>query len=200
MLTKRILDILGSGSGLVIFSPVMVLIAVAIKFDTSGPVFYCQERIGKGFRPFRLYKFRSMVVGADQQGLQLTAGADVRITRIGRWLRRTKFDELPQLLNVLKGEMSLVGPRPEVRKYVEMFRDDFREILQIRPGITDYAAIAFRNEQADLAKYADPEKGYVNDILPRKIELYRSYLANLGILEDMKILLRTMRIIFAHRG
>jgi lipopolysaccharide/colanic/teichoic acid biosynthesis glycosyltransferase len=142
---KRLFDIVASAAGLILLSPVMLLTALLIKLDSRGPVFFKQQRVGKGFRPFLIYKFRTMVEDAPQRGSSITVGADPRITRIGRFLRKTKFDELPQLINVLKGDMSLVGPRPEVPRYVEMFRDDYEEILRVRPGITDTASLKYED-------------------------------------------------------
>ena len=175
-----------------VLSPLLALIALLVKLDSPGPVFFRQERIGLGFRPFRLFKFRTMAVDAPERGPAITAGGDSRVTRVGRRLRRTKFDELPQLINVLRGEMSLVGPRPEVRKYVEIFRRDYEEILAVRPGITDYAAIEFHDEEKVLARFENPEEGYVREVLPRKIALYREYLARRGFWVDLGIIFRTV--------
>ncbi len=169
---KRLFDICLATLGLVLLSPLLLLFAIAVKLDSRGPVFFRQERVGRGFRPFRIFKFRTMVVDAPQRGGQITAGHDdPRITRVGRFLRRWKFDELPQFLNVVKGEMSLVGPRPEVPRYVEMFRSDYAEILTIRPGITDLASIKYRDEAGLLAGSANPEQTYVQEILPQKLAL-----------------------------
>lgn len=183
---------------LALLIPLFLILAIAIKLGSCGPVFFKQERIGKEFRPFLLYKFRSMVVDAPEKGSSVTVLGDPRITRIGRFLRRTKIDELPQLLNVLKGEMSIVGPRPEVRKYVELFRDDYKEILAIKPGLTDYAAIEFSKEEEILKKYTNPELGYINELLPSKIKLYKKYLNNMGFLVDLRLICLTARKIFVH--
>lgn len=191
MLAKRIFDLVASLAGLGLTAPLLILIAVLVKLDSSGPIFFRQERMGRGFQPFQLIKFRSMAVDAARRGPMITVGGDARVTRVGRWLRRTKLDELPQLINVVRGEMSLVGPRPEVRKYVEMFRAEYEEILSVPPGITDYAAIEFRNEEEVLRGYADPESGYVSHVLPAKIVLYRRYLRERGVLADLKILVAT---------
>lgn len=180
-----------------VLAPVLGVVAVLVKRDSPGPVFFRQERIGLGFRPFRLVKFRSMTVEAPATGPAITVGGDRRVTRVGWWLRRTKLDELPQLINVLVGEMSLVGPRPEVRKYVEMFRRDYEQVLSVRPGITDYAAIEFRDEEEVLARYKDPEEGYVRDVLPRKIELYKEYLERRGFWVDLGIIFKTLRRVLA---
>jgi len=161
--------------------------------DSRGPVFFRQERVGRGFRPFRIFKFRTMVVDAPQRGGPITSGHDdPRITRVGRFLRRWKFDELPQFVNVVMGEMSLVGPRPEVPRYVEMFRSDYVEILTIRPGITDLASIKFRDEASLLAGSANPEQTYVHEILPQKLALAREYVARTSLGLDVRILFRTV--------
>ena len=148
--------------------------------------------MGVNFKPFLLYKFRSMVADAPQKGLAITTGGDPRITKVGRFLRKTKIDELPQLINVLKGDMSIVGPRPEVAKYVEMFREDYQEILKVKPGITDYATIEFRDEEGVLKKYRDTEDGYIHEVLPLKIQLYKRYLKDKSFLTDMKLIFLTL--------
>jgi lipopolysaccharide/colanic/teichoic acid biosynthesis glycosyltransferase len=188
---KRLLDISAALLGLLVTSPILLMSALAIKLTSRGPVLFRQERVGQNFRPFRINKFRSMVVDAPNQGRAITAGADPRITGIGHFLRKTKLDELPQLWNVLVGEMSLVGPRPEVAKYVELFHQDYEEILLVRPGITDPASIEFRNESELLGQAADPEVEYVRNILPRKITLSRTYIRERSFLGDLGIILRT---------
>ena len=189
---KRLFDLACSIAGLVLLGPVLLLIALLVKLSDRGPVLFRHERMGRGFRTFRLLKFRTMVTGADVIGPQVTSGSDPRVTKLGRLLRRTKLDELPQLLNVLLGDMSIVGPRPEVPKYVEMFRDrHYNAILTVRPGITDYAAIEFRDEESVLQRFTEPEEGYVHEVLPRKIELYERYLGEIGFLTDLKIIMRT---------
>lgn len=189
---KRLFDVLSSLFGLLVLSPLFIVICAAVALSSRGPIIFRQQRVGRLFRPFTLYKFRTMIVGSER-GPALTIGGDVRITGIGRLLRKAKLDELPQLFNVLKGDMSLVGPRPEVAKYVDLFRTDYQEILSVRPGITDYAAIEYRNEEEILKEYADPEAGYVQEVLPKKIALSRRYLRERGILTDLRILLTTMR-------
>ncbi len=173
-------------------SPLFALVALLIKLDSRGPVFFRQERIGKNFKPFFIYKFRTMVKDADKKGLQITAGGDNRITRVGRLLRKTKIDELPQLINVLKGEMSLVGPRPEVRKYVEFYKNDYIEILMVRPGITDYASILYRDEESVLKNKEDPEDYYKNILLPKKINLAKEYIKNYSFSCDLKLIFLTI--------
>lgn len=170
----RIFDILLTITGLVILIPVFLLIALLIKLDSKGTIFFLQERIGKGEVPFKLIKFRSMYPDSAKKGL-LTVGRDNRITKVGHYLRKFKLDELPQLFNVLKGEMSLVGPRPEVEKYVKFYSPDQKKLLLVRPGITDPASIYFRNENEVLANASQPEKTYIEDILPKKLELSSSF-------------------------
>jgi len=189
---KRIFDILASLSGLIILSPLLLLIGLLIKLTDRGPVFFTQVRIGQDFKPFRLIKFRSMVVNADKMGALVTGGNDPRITPIGKFLRKTKLDELPQLINVLKGDMSLVGPRPEVAKYIDPYREEYREILQVKPGITDYAAIEYRNEEEVLKQYKDPEEGYIKEVLPAKIDLYRKYISEISFFTDIKLIFQTL--------
>jgi lipopolysaccharide/colanic/teichoic acid biosynthesis glycosyltransferase len=190
--SKRAFDLLFASLGLVVISPVFILAAIAIKLDSAGPVLFLQERIGRNFRPFSIYKFRTMVVGADRRGGQITVGSDPRVTRVGRWLRRTKIDELPQLFNVLLGEMSLVGPRPEVPKYVEMYHDEYAVVLSVRPGLTDPASVKYRDEAGILAASPDPEREYVSRILPDKIALAREYVARATFSSDLAVLLRTL--------
>jgi lipopolysaccharide/colanic/teichoic acid biosynthesis glycosyltransferase len=190
---KRCFDFVASLFGIVLLSPVLVLIAIAVKCSSRGPVLFLQERVGRGFRRFRIYKFRTMVVDAPKLGLQITAGKDPRITRVGRFLRKWKLDELPQLVNVLKGEMSFVGPRPEVPRYVDMFREDYACVLSVRPGITDPASLKYRDEAAILAKSADPEETYVHEILPEKIMLAKEYVAQASLRGDIALIWKTIR-------
>jgi lipopolysaccharide/colanic/teichoic acid biosynthesis glycosyltransferase len=194
-LLKRLVDILISATALAIFSPVLLTVALLVRATSPGPVFFRQERIGRDFRPFRIYKFRTMVQDAATRGSLVTFGADSRITSVGRILRATKIDELPQLINVLVGDMSLVGPRPEVRKYVEMFRNDYAEVLRVRPGITDPASIKYRNEAEILGRSQDPEREYVERILPDKINLGKEYARNSSLRNDFMIILRTLRAV-----
>lgn len=188
---KRLLDIIAASCAIVLFSPLMLIAVIAVKLGSRGPLIFSHKRVGRDFSPFCAYKFRTMVDGAHVSGAAITAGGDARITPVGRLLRKTKLDELPQLFNVLFGDMSLVGPRPEVDRYVQLFKDDYTEILQVRPGITDYAAIEYRDEEAILAGYSDPEKAYREKILPGKIHLYRKYLGNISFFTDLKILFST---------
>ena len=189
---KRAMDIVISGGALAVLWPVLLLIAVAIKIDDPGPVFYRQVRVGRDGKEFRIFKFRTMVVDADKKGLQITVGRDNRITRVGRLLRKTKLDELAQLINVFVGEMSFVGPRPEVPKYVNLYTPYQRQVLLVRPGITDYASIAYRNENDMLEGAEDPEKMYIDVIMPAKIELNMKYLHEISPLADIRLILSTI--------
>ena len=192
---KRLFDIVIAAGALAVFLPLLLLVALLVKATSPGPIFFRQERIGRNFRPFRIYKFRSMVRDAPNKGGLVTFGPDPRITKLGRFLRATKFDELPQLINVLVGDMSLVGPRPEVRKYVEMFRDDYAEVLRVRPGITDLASIKYRHETEILGRAQDPEREYVERILPDKINLGKEYARQSSLWLDFIIILRTLHVV-----
>jgi lipopolysaccharide/colanic/teichoic acid biosynthesis glycosyltransferase len=188
---KRAFDVLLSFVGLLLISPFLVLTAILIKLASPGPVLYRGVRVGQHGKPFCILKFRSMIVDAEQHGGSATAGDDPRLTSIGKFLRRYKLDELPQLINVLKGEMSFVGPRPEVQKYVDRYSEDDKAILQLRPGITDWASIWNSNEAAVLEGSSDPEKSYEELILPTKIALQRKYLQDHACSTDLKILFHT---------
>ena len=194
---KRVMDIVVSAAALCVLWPVLALIALAIVVDDPGPVFYRQVRVGRGGRPFRIFKFRTMVVDADRKGLSITVGRDSRITRVGAFLRKTKFDELAQLLNVLAGQMSFVGPRPEVPRYVELYTPYQRQVLLVRPGITDYASIAYRNENDLLAGAKDPERMYIETVMPDKIELNMKYLREISPLADVRLILKTIIAVIA---
>ena len=194
---KRAMDIVISAAALCVLWPVLLLIALAIVVDDPGPVFYRQVRVGRGGKPFRIFKFRTMVVDADKKGLSITVGRDSRITRVGALLRKTKLDELAQLLNVLCGQMSFVGPRPEVPRYVELYTPYQRQVLLVRPGITDYASIAYRNENDLLAGADDPERMYIETIMPDKIELNMKYLREISPLTDVRLILRTVLAVIA---
>ena len=192
LVLKRAMDIVISGGALLVIWPALLLIALAIKIDDPGPVFYRQVRVGKDGKEFRIFKFRTMVVDADKKGLAITVGRDNRITRMGRLLRKTKLDELAQLINVFIGEMSFVGPRPEVPKYVNMYTPYQRQVLLVCPGITDYASIAYRNENDMLEGAEDPEKMYIDVIMPDKIELNMKYLREISPLADIRLILSTI--------
>ena len=192
LVLKRAMDIAISGCALAVIWPVLLLIALAIKIDDPGPVFYRQVRVGRNGKEFRIFKFRTMIVDADKKGLAITVGRDNRITRMGRLLRKTKLDELAQLINVFTGEMSFVGPRPEVPKYVNMYTPYQRQVLLVRPGITDYASIAYRNENDLLEGADDPERMYIDVIMPDKIELNMKYLREISPLADIRLILSTI--------
>lgn len=194
LVLKRAMDVSGSLVALALTAPVLVGTAALVRASSPGPIIFRQARVGRGGKPFELLKFRTMRVGAA--GPQVTSGADPRITRVGRILRRSKLDELPELINVLRGDLSLVGPRPEVPKYVDLYPPADREFLQrFRPGITDPATIRFRSEEDILAQAADPEAAYVQQILPMKLRMYRAYLEEASVLKDIGVLLETLRVI-----
>ena len=197
LFAKRAMDIVVSAAALCVLWPVLLLIALAIVVDDPGPVFYRQVRVGRGGKPFHIFKFRTMVVDADKKGLSITVGRDSRITRVGAFLRKTKLDELAQLLNVLAGQMSFVGPRPEVPRYVELYTPYQRQVLLVRPGITDYASIAYRNENDLLAGADDPERMYIETIMPDKIELNMRYLREISPLADVRLILKTIIAVIA---
>jgi len=190
---KRILDACGAACGLLVLSPLMAAIAVAVRLTSPGPALFGQERLGRGGRAFRMYKFRSMVADADRRGARVTAGGDPRVTPLGRLLRRTKLDELPQLWHVLKGEMSLVGPRPEVPEFAELFPEQYARILDVRPGITHRATLAFRSEEAILAAVpaAGAREFYIDRVMPRKLAMYEEYLRD-PLLRDVWTILETL--------
>jgi lipopolysaccharide/colanic/teichoic acid biosynthesis glycosyltransferase len=192
---KRLFDIIATLVGVIFLAPIVLVIIFWIKFSSRGPLFYVQKRVGKDFKEFNLYKFRSMIVDADKQGPSVTSGDDRRITEVGKIIRKTKIDELPQLLNVLKGEMSLVGPRPEVMKFVEAKKEEYAKILSVKPGITDNAAIAFRDEESIMEKYKDKERAYIDIVLPQKIDLYYKYIDNISFFNDIKLILQTLKVI-----
>lgn len=192
---KRIMDIVVAIISLIVLAPLFIIIMILIKIDDGGPVFYIQERVGRGFQTFKLLKFRTMVVEGDKKGLLITRHDDQRITRVGKILRKYKIDELPQLINIIKGDMSIVGPRPEMKKYVDLFKEEYKSILKVRPGLTDYATIEFRNEEEILGKFYDPEQAYINVILPNKIELSRKYVNEAGLITDILIIAKTIKAI-----
>jgi len=197
---KRAFDTVAAGIGLLALAPLLLLIAAWVRLDSPGPVFFRQQRVGRGGRPFRIHKFRTMRHAPQQTGAQITVGDDARITRAGRLLRAAKLDELPQLIDVLRGDMSLVGPRPEVPRYVALYPPELRaRVLAVRPGITDLASIVFRDESALLARADDPEQAYRQVILPRKLELAARYVEQASLITDLRLILRTLAAI-AGRG
>ncbi|HCZ36808.1 MAG TPA: glycosyl transferase [Cytophagales bacterium] len=195
-MAKRIFDIIAATLGLLVLLPLFLVVSVAIAIDSKGSIFFLQERIGKYGKPFFLFKFRTMGVGADK-GTAITVGnRDPRITRVGYYLRKIKMDELPQLINVLKGEMSFVGPRPEVKKFVDLYTPEQRRVLDVAPGMTDYASILFRNENELLAGKRDPVTFYVDQIMPQKLQLNLEYIDSNNLWVDIKILFKTLVVIF----
>jgi lipopolysaccharide/colanic/teichoic acid biosynthesis glycosyltransferase len=198
MLAKRFFDVIVAALGLLLLGPLLIAIALWIKLDSPGPVFFRQERVGRGGAPFRIHKFRSMRVDAPLVGPQLTVGADPRVTRTGQVLRRTKLDELPQLIDVLVGSMSLVGPRPEVPRYVALYPAALRDkVLSVRPGITDPASIEYRDESALLARAADPERVYIEQIMPAKLRCAASYVDRMSLANDVRLIGATLRSLWA---
>lgn len=192
---KRIFDIVASGIGLILLSPLFVILAIWIKCDSIGPVFFKQVRVGRNNMDFQLFKFRSMRVGSDKKGLITVGGHDPRITRSGYYIRKYKLDEFPQLINVFKGDMSLVGPRPEVRKYVDMYTEEQMHVLDVRPGITDLASIRYRNENELLERVNDPDKYYVEVIMPDKLRINLEYVARHSFTFDIRLIFQTFRAI-----
>lgn len=194
---KRIFDILLSVVGLLLLLPLFIVIILWVKFDSRGPAFYTQVRVGQNNRDFKLLKFRSMRLGSDKSGLLTIGGRDPRVTRSGYFIRKYKIDELPQLINVLIGEMSLVGPRPEVRKYVDLYNAEQLKVLLVKPGITDLASLEYFNENELLAKSTDPERTYIDSVMPDKLKLNLKYIDQAGLVADVKIILRTIhRVVF----
>jgi len=188
---KRLFDITFSFIGLIFLFPFLILISVVIMLSSKGSIFYIQKRVGYKGQDFNLIKFRTMKPGADSQGLLTVGGRDPRITGVGYFLRKYKLDELPQLVNVLIGDMSLVGPRPEVRKYVDLYTDEQRKVLNLKPGITDYASIEYFNENDLIARSANPEQTYIKEIMPAKIKLNLKYMSEVGVLTDLKLIFKT---------
>src|ERR1039457_2915023 len=196
MILKRVFDLLFSILGVFFLAPLLLLVAVWIKLDSRGPVFFRQERVGRHGRIFRIFKFRTMCLDAETKGRQITVGEDPRITRSGRFLRHYKLDELPQLINVVLGEMSLVGPRPEVPRYVAIYPVAARElILSVPHGITDYASIEYRDENAILGRATDPDRAYIEEVMPVKIGYYQRYVAERSLWVDFILILRTLKAI-----
>lgn len=196
---KRLFDVVASGLGLIVLSPLFLILAIWIKLDSKGPVFYRQVRVGYKNKDFRIFKFRSMRVGADIGSLVTIGGHDPRVTRFGYFIRKFKFDELPQLINVFLGDMSLVGPRPEVRHYVDYWTPEQMHVLDVRPGITDPASIKFRNENELMEKAEDPEKYYIEVIMQEKIKLYLEYVEKHSFLYDIVLIFKTFWVIVKER-
>lgn len=194
---KRLFDIISSGCGLIVLSPIFIVIAIWVKLDSKGPVFYRQIRVGKDNKDFKLFKFRSMKIGADRQGLITVGGRDPRVTRSGYYIRKYKLDELPQLINVFIGDMSVVGPRPEVRKYVDLYTPGQMRVLSVRPGITDLASIRYRNENELLETVDDPETYYREVIMQDKLKINLEYVDNRSFLGDIKLIFATLYAVVA---
>jgi lipopolysaccharide/colanic/teichoic acid biosynthesis glycosyltransferase len=193
MRSKHLFDFVSSFAGVVLLSPLFVVIAVWIRIDSTGPAFYRQVRVGRYGRPFRILKFRTMYADAEARGSKITVRGDPRITRAGHFLRKFKIDELPQLFNVIEGEMSLVGPRPEVSRYVEIYPEEIRrQVLSVRPGLTDFASILYKDESTMLAGASDPDAAYVNVILPEKLKHNVRYVSERTLWIDIKIILQTV--------
>lgn len=193
MIAKRLFDLVASGLGLLVLAPFLLLVALAVKLDSPGSVFFRQERVGRHGKKFRIHKFRTMVTDAERRGLQITVGADARVTRAGEILRKYKLDELAQLIDVFLGDMSLVGPRPEVPRYVACYPEQDRQmVLSVRPGITDWASIEYKDENEILANSADPHQAYVNEVLPVKIRYYTDYVRNRSFWGDIRIIFATL--------
>jgi lipopolysaccharide/colanic/teichoic acid biosynthesis glycosyltransferase len=191
-MAKRLFDWLASGLGLLVLAPLFLVLALWIKLDSIGPVFFRQERVGQDGRLFRIHKFRTMVIDAERRGLQITVGADARVTSVGHWLRKYKLDELPQLLDVWLGHMSLVGPRPEVQRYVACYPADLRDVvLSVRPGITDRASIEFKDENEILGNAVDPHTAYMNEVLPIKLRYYVEYVNTRSFWGDISLIFKT---------
>lgn len=190
---KRAFDIIASGLGLIVLGPLFLILALWIKLDSKGPVFYRQVRVGRGNKDFRLFKFRSMRPNSDKLGLITVGGHDPRVTRLGYYIRKYKFDELPQLINVFTGDMSLVGPRPEVRKYVDMYTQEQMRVLDVRPGITSLASIRYRNENDILAVASDPDRAYIEQVMPDKLAIDLEYVGKANLWTDIKLIFSTVK-------
>jgi len=188
---KRIFDLVFALPVLLILSPLFIVIAISIKMEDGGPIFFVQKRIGQYFTIMNIIKFRTMIIDADKKGLLITRTEDPRITRVGKFLRKNKLDELPQFINVVRGDISIVGPRPEVEKYVMIFKEEYASILMIKPGITDFAALYYRDEEKILNNHPDPHKAYIEKIMPEKIRLYHKYILELSFFTDIKIVAGT---------
>lgn len=189
---KRIFDLICSTLGLIVLSPVLIVIAIKIKLGSDGPVFFKQIRVGENNKEFEILKFRTMIVDAEKLGRQITVGNDSRITKIGGFLRKYKLDELPQLINVFKGDMSLVGPRPEVPRYVKLYNEEQKKVLEVKPGITDLASIRYRDENELLGKAENPDEFYINTIMPDKLALNLEYIDKNNVFIDIYIILKTI--------
>ena len=189
---KRLMDIVASGLGIILVSPVLLFIAIWIKYSSQGPILFKQIRVGRNGKEFSIFKFRTMIINAEKIGTQITIGEDKRITSSGKFLRKYKLDELPQLFNVFKGDMSLVGPRPEVPKYVELYNEEQRRVLEVRPGITDIASLRYKDENDILGKVDNPEEYYINVIMKDKLKLNLEYIKKCNIFFDVYLIIKTI--------
>ena len=196
---KRFFDFTVSLIAMIILSPLYLFLAIFVKLDSKGPVIYKQKRIGKDGKEFILYKFRTMYVGADRKGKITVGHRDPRVTRVGYYLRKYKLDELPQLFNILRGDMSFVGPRPEVEKYVKLYDEQQRKVLSVRPGLTDYASLEYVDESEILAKSDNPEQTYIEEVMPAKLALNLKYIEERNFLVDLKLILKTIFKVFSGR-
>lgn len=195
-MAKRIFDFIFSLFGLILIFPILIIVSILISINSKGGIFYRQVRVGENNKDFKIFKFRTMYLNADKLGLLTVGGRDPRITKVGYYLRKSKLDELPQLINVFLGDMSFVGPRPEVRKYVELYSDSQKKVLEMKPGITDLASIQFRNENIILAKQENPNQYYIDVIMPTKLEINLKYLKERSLLKDCIVIFKTFLIIF----
>jgi lipopolysaccharide/colanic/teichoic acid biosynthesis glycosyltransferase len=198
-MANRLLDVAIAGAGLILAGPVMLALAAAVKLDSPGPALFVQTRVGRGKKPIRVAKFRTMVVDAERRGPVVTAARDPRITRVGALLRKAKLDELPQLWNILRGEMSIVGPRPEVPRYVEKYRPEWQKLLSVRPGLTDLASLTFRDEESLLALAHDRERAYTEVVMPMKLELALRGVEQRNVLFDLAVIARTAAAVVRRR-
>ncbi len=198
--SKRVMDLVASVCTLILATPVIAVAALLIKWDSPGPIFFRDERIGRGFLPFQIIKLRTMTHSRTDNWSSITLADDPRVTRIGRWLRRYRFDELPQLINIIRGDMSLVGPRPESSRYVQLKHADYASILEVRPGITDPASLKYHNEGDQLSSARNPEQEYIDKILPKKIMLSKHYIANISVFGDLIIIARTLILLLSLFG
>lgn len=193
---KNIFDFIFGLIGLIILSPIILIISIIVKMTSDGPVFFLQKRVGLNGKPFSIFKFRTMVDNAENKGLKITTDSDERITKVGSFLRKFKLDELPQIFNILNGDMSFVGPRPEVPKYVSLYTLEQRRVLTVKPGVTDLASIIFKNENELLGQSEDPERTYIEKIMPEKLRINLEYVENISLLNDIRLIFKTIKEVF----
>ncbi len=193
---KNIFDFIFGLIGLIILSPIILIISIIVKMTSDGPVFFLQKRVGLNGKPFSIFKFRTMVDNAENEGLKITTDSDERITKVGSFLRKFKLDELPQIFNILNGDMSFVGPRPEVPKYVSLYTLEQRRVLTVKPGVTDLASIIFKNENELLGQSEDPERTYIEKIMPEKLRINLEYVENISLFNDIRLIFKTIKEVF----